>query len=252
MGYAVNEPAGHWAPAYSKPMGAASMNKILIVLTSHGQLGTTGRATGFYLPEAAHPYHIFTQAGYAVDFVSPQGGEPPIDGVDRSDPLQAAFLDDPAAMAKVRTTLRPDAVDPSAYVAIFYAGGHGVMWDFPNNERLAQLARTIYTADGVVAAVCHGPAGLVNITLEDGQYLVAGKTVATFTNAEEDAVGLTTVVPFLLESALQERGATISKAPNFQAHIAVSERLITGQNPASAIGVAEAVVRVLRNQPVQV
>ena len=226
------------------------MKKILIALTSHGQLGSTGRPTGFYLPEAAHPYHIFTQAGYVVEFVSPQGGAPPMDGVDKSDPIQQALLDDAAAMAKLRNTLRPEQVDASDYDALFYAGGHGVMWDFPNNVELAKLARQIYEREGVVAAVCHGPAALVNITLSDGRYLVAGKTISTFTNEEESAVGLTEVVPFLLESRLRERGAQISKAPNFEAHTAVSERLVTGQNPASAAPVARQVLRVLAERPV--
>jgi putative intracellular protease/amidase len=226
------------------------MKKILIALTSHGQLGATGRPTGFYLPEAAHPYHVFAAAGYRVDFVSPHGGEPPMDGVDRSDPIQAAFLDDVDAMAKVRATLRPEEVNPADYDAIFYAGGHGVMWDFPANTRLAEIARDIYEAEGVVAAVCHGPAALVNITLSDGRHLVDGKTVSTFTNEEEAAVGLTEVVPFLLESRLRERGATITKAANFQAHTAVSERLVTGQNPASAAPVAEQVLQVLAGRPV--
>lgn len=221
------------------------MKKILIALTSHSQLGTTGRSTGFYLPEAAHPYHVFTQAGYSVDFVSPQGGEPPMDGVDRTDPLQQAFLEDAAAMAKVRVTLRPEQVKQADYAAIFYAGGHGTMWDFPSNEALAMIARDIYEGGGVVAAVCHGPAALVNITLSDGRYLVDGKTVSAFTNEEEVAVGLAEVVPFLLESMLVERGAQMTKVPNFQAHTAVSERLVTGQNPASAAPVAEQVLLVL-------
>lgn len=226
------------------------MKKILIVLTSHSQLGDTGRPTGFYLPEVAHPYAVFTAAGYPVDFVSPQGGQPPIDGVDRSDPLQVAFLEDAVAMRKLSATLRPDHVNPTDYAAIFYAGGHGVMWDFPTNARLAEIAREIYEAEGVVAAVCHGPAALVNITLSDGRYLVEGRTVATFTNEEETAVGLTEVVPFLLESRLRERGAQIAKAANFQAHTVVSERLVTGQNPASATPVAEQVVAVLAQSPV--
>lgn len=226
------------------------MKKIVIALTSHGQLGNTGQTTGFYLPEAAHPYAAFTAAGYEIDFVSPLGGEPPIDGVDRNDPVQQAFLDNPEVMAKLGNTLRPDQIQPEDYAAIFYAGGHGVMWDFPENERLAQIAAAIYEQEGVVAAVCHGPAALVNIKLSDGTYLVAGKTVSAFTNEEEAAVGLTEVVPFLLESKLRERGANISKAPNFQAHTAASERLVTGQNPASAGPVAERVLAVLAQQSV--
>lgn len=223
-----------------------------MVLTSHSELGSTGQKTGFYLPEAAHPYTVFTQAGYEVDFVSPQGGQPPMDGVDLEDPLQKAFVDDPVVTEKLAQTLTPDQINSSDYIAIFYAGGHGVMWDFPYNVALAQIATAIYERRGVVAAVCHGPAGLVNVTLSDGSYLVAGKTVSTFTNEEEAAVELTDVVPFLLETRLRERGAEITKAPNFEPHVAVSERVVTGQNPASATPVAEAVVEVLSQREVGV
>ena len=228
------------------------MQKILMVLTSHSELGNTGRETGFYLPEAAHPYAVFTQAGYEVDFMSPQGGQPPMDGVDLEDPLQKSFVDDPVVTGKLAQTLTPDQIDPSDYAAIFYAGGHGVMWDFPDNDELAQIATTIYERKGVVAAVCHGPAGLVNVTLSDGSYLVAGKTVSTFTNEEEAAVELTDVVPFLLETRLRDRGAEITKAPNFEPHVVVSGRVVTGQNPASATPVAEAVVEVLSQREVGV
>ncbi|HEY1015510.1 MAG TPA: type 1 glutamine amidotransferase domain-containing protein [Herpetosiphonaceae bacterium] len=221
------------------------MATILIAVTSHAELGGTGRATGAYLPEIAHPYHIFNAAGLAVDFVSPRGGRPPLDGVDRTDPLQAAFLDNQQAMAALDAAKRPEEVDPARYAAIFYAGGHGVMWDFADNEPLAAVAAAIYERGGVVAAVCHGPAGLVNIKLADGSFLVAGKEVAAFTNEEEAAVGLTEVVPFLLETALRERDALPRKAPNFEANTVVSGRLATGQNPASAAGVAEAVAALL-------
>lgn len=221
-----------------------------MVLTSHSELGNTGQKTGFYLPEAAHPYAVFTQAGYEVDFVSPQGGQPPMDGIDLEDPLQKSFMDDPVVVEKLAQTLTPDQINPSDYAAIFYAGGHGVMWDFPDNNALAQIATAIYENKGVVAAVCHGPAGLVNVTLSDGSYLVAGKTISTFTNEEETAVELTEVVPFLLETRLRERGAEITKAPNFEPHVAVSERVVTGQNPASATPVAEAVVEVMSQRAV--
>lgn len=221
------------------------MTKILIAVTSHAELGATGCATGAYLPEIAHPYHLFNAAGFAVDFVSPRGGRPPLDGVDRGDPLQAAFLDDPQAMAALDAAARPAQVDPADYDAIFYAGGHGVMWDFPADERLAAVAAAIYERGGVVAAVCHGPAGLVNVRLADGSFLVAGKELAAFTNEEEAAVGLSEVVPFLLETALRERGAALRKAPDFAANTVASGRLVTGQNPASATGVAEAVAALL-------
>lgn len=219
--------------------------KILIALTSHGELGSTGRQTGFYLSEAAHPWKVFTDAGYTVDLVSVQGGHPPVDGIDRSDPVQQAFLDDPDISAKLTNTLRPEQVNPADYDAIFYAGGHGTMWDFPEATRLADIARDIYENNGVVAAVCHGPAGLVNITLSDGRYLVADREVAGFTNEEEAAVGLTEDVPFLLQTRLEQRGAKHTGASNFQPWVVRDGRLVTGQNPASATGVAEQVITAL-------
>ncbi|ACY18785.1 type 1 glutamine amidotransferase domain-containing protein [Haliangium ochraceum] len=219
--------------------------RILIALTSHDALGDTGRSTGFYLSEVSHPYYVFTDAGYEVDFVSPKGGAAPMDGVDRDDPKNAAFLDDAALMKRVSETMRPEQVEPQRYAAIFLAGGHGTMWDFPDEEGLQRLTATIYEAGGVAAAVCHGPAGLVNVRLSDDSYLVAGKRVAGFTNEEEQAVGLSEVVPFHLETRLIERGAKHEAAPKFQAQVVSSERLVTGQNPASASGVAEAMLTLL-------
>jgi putative intracellular protease/amidase len=225
-------------------MANTNDKKILIVLTSHDDLGGTGK-TGFYVSETAYPWQVFTRAGYQVDLVSPQGGEPPQDGADRTDPVQKAFLDDAEMSRKLAHTLNPEEVNPQDYAAIFYAGGHGTMWDFPDDTVLADIARDIYESGGVVSAVCHGPAALVNLTLSDGTYLVAGKEVSAFTNEEESAVGLTSVVPFLLQSALEERGAKHVGAPNFQPQVSVSGRLVTGQNPASAGPVAEHVVAVL-------
>jgi putative intracellular protease/amidase len=225
-------------------MTTPGTKKILIALTSHDDLGGI-RKTGFYLSEAAHPWHVFRQAGYQLDLVSPQGGEPPRDGVDLSDPVQQAFINDVEMSRNLTATHRPGEISPRDYAAIFFAGGHGSMWDFPGDVGLAGLARDIYEAGGVVAAVCHGAAGLVNVTLSDGSYLVAGKEVSAFTNEEEAAVGLTGVVPFLLQAVLEERGAKHVGAPNFQPHVSVAGRLVTGQNPASATGVAEQVVTVL-------
>jgi putative intracellular protease/amidase len=221
-------------------------HKILVVLTSHDTLGNTGKETGFYLPEVSHPVAVFDRAGLTVEYVSPKGGKAPMIGIDRDDPLNVAFLENPGKMAQVENTLRPAEVNPADYAAIFYAGGHGTMWDFPENAELAAIATQIYEQGGVVGAVCHGPAALVNIQLNHGEYLVNGKTVSTFTNGEEAAVGLTEVVPFLLEDKLAERGATIVKADNFQAQVSVSDRLVTGQNPASAAGVGEKIVALLK------
>ncbi len=215
---------------------------ILMVLTSNDDLGGV-RKTGYYVPEAAHPYEVFKAQGYTVDFVSPKGGEPPKDGYKADDASQVTFLEE--NKDKLATTLTPEQVNADNYHAIFYAGGHGTMWDFPNNTKLAEIASSIYEKGGVVSAVCHGPAALVNVRLSNGEFLVKDKMVAAFTNAEEEAVKLTEVVPFLLESELLERGAKHVPAPNFQANVQTSERLVTGQNPASAKGVAEAVVTML-------
>ena len=220
----------------------AEPKKIAIVLTNHSQLGNTGRETGFYLSEAAHPYHVFTQAGYRVELISPKGGACPVDGKKLDDPQNVHFLQ----QAPYQKTLPASGVGPASYCAILFAGGHGTMWDFPNDPVLQKLAASVYEEGGVVAAVCHGPAALVNLKLSNGKYLVAGKTVSAFTNEEESAVELTEVVPFALESALIQHGAHFEKAPNFQAKVSVSERLVTGQNPASATGVAEAVVKLLQ------
>ena len=225
--------------------------KVLFVLTSHDQKGDTGAPTGFYLSEASHPWKVLTEAGYTVDFVSPKGGPAPVDGLDLTDATNQAFWDNPSIRQQLEQTLTPDAINPADYVAIHYVGGHGTMWDFPDNEALAQIAATIYEQGGAISAVCHGPAGLVNIRLSNGQYLVAGKRVNAFTNAEEAAVELTDVVPFLLEDLLQERGAQFEHSGLWEPHVTVDGRLITGQNPASATGVGQALVEVLAQVPVQ-
>jgi len=223
--------------------------RILIALTSHDKKGTTsGEPTGAYLPEISHPYAVFEKAGYAVDLVSTRGGRVPLDGVDRSDAVSAAFLDNPRVADQLRESAASSTVDPARYAAIFFAGGHGAMWDFPDAQAFGNAARAIYETGGVVGAVCHGPAGLVNVRLSNGRYLLTDKTVSAFTNDEERAVKLDQTVPFLLESKLVERGARFEGAPNWQRKVVVSERLVTGQNPASAAGVAEAMVQVLESR----
>lgn len=222
-----------------------SSDRILFVLTSHGDLGDTGRATGWYLPEVAHPYEVLRQAGFAVDLTSTAGGAPPMDGADSFDPVSTAFLADPAVRQRLSETPRAGSVDPADYAAVFFAGGHGTMWDFPDDTGIQDVARAVYESGGVLAAVCHGPAALVNLTLGDGTHLVAGRRVAAFTDSEEAAVGLTAVVPFLLESTLRERGAEVVTAPDFAANVVVDGRLVTGQNPASAHPLAVELVRLL-------
>lgn len=218
---------------------------VLIVLTSHDRKGDTGEKTGAYFPEFVHPHRVFVDAGFDVAFASTLGGKAPLDGVDRKDPLQAAFLDDAGLVKQIDETLAPAALDASSYDAIFYAGGHGTMWDFPDQPRLASVAAAIYERGGVVGAVCHGPAGLLNVKVSSGAYLVADKAVAAFTNDEERAVKLEKIVPFLLADELEKRGAKHVPAANWKPNVVVSERLVTGQNPASATGVAERMVELL-------
>lgn len=224
------------------------MPSVAMILTSHHELGDTGRPTGWFVPEAAHPWRILVDAGYDLTWLSPLGGTAPAIGADRTDPIQAAFLDEYGDEGPA--TVSPDAVEPDDLDAVFFVGGHGTMWDLPNDERLARLTATVYERGGVVAAVCHGPAGLVEVRLSDGTPLVAGKQVAAFTDAEEAAVGLTDVVPFLLARRLTDRGARHRPGPDFEAKVVTDGRLITGQNPASAAGVAEAVVSILRGRSV--
>lgn len=230
-----------------KSQATQNSQKILIVLTNHNKLGNTGKKTGFYLDEVAHPYAVFTKAGFEVDFVSPTGEEAPIDpkSYNLNDPLNKQFVENKTVMAQIKDTLSPKEIDSNKYSAIFFAGGHGVMWDLPNNEELSKITAAIYERGGVVGAVCHGPAGLVNVKLSNGNYLVAGKEVAAFTNEEEEAVKLTEEMPFLLETKLIKRGAKHTEADNFQSHVVVSGNLVTGQNPASATKTAEEMVKIL-------
>lgn len=218
--------------------------RILIATTSHSTKGSTGQPTGAYLAEVAHPYDVFVDAGFSVDLASVRGGEIPLDGVQDADEASRAFLE--AHAADLKRSIAAKDVDASRYDAIFFAGGHGAMWDLPDNTDFAGVARSIYERGGAVAAVCHGPAALVNVTLSDGSYLVAGKRVSAFTNEEEDQVKLSSVVPFLLADKLTERGARHDAVAPWQKHVVVSERLVTGQNPASSAGVARAVVELLR------
>lgn len=219
--------------------------KILFVVTSHGTKGNTGEKTGYYLGEVSHPWEVLHEAGYEIDFVSPEGGNPPVDGFDLSDPVNKKFWEDRVYHEKITNTLTPDKINPEDYAAIFYAGGHGAVWDLPSNEAIANIAAQVYENNGLVGAVCHGPAGIVNIRLSDGEYLVSGKKVNGFTNEEEELVKLTDVVPFLMEDKLKERGGIYEKSAPWQPHVTVDGRLITGQNPQSAKGVGEAMKKAL-------
>lgn len=219
----------------------------LIVLTSHDQLGQTGQKTGWYLPEVSHVYYSLVEAGVKVQFVSPQGGKAPMDqkSLDLKDSYNKRFTNDAAAMAQTENTLPAAKVKSSDYQIIYFAGGHGTMWDLPEDKNLARITAEIYERGGIVASVCHGGAGLVNVKLSNGKYLVSGKPLNSFTDAEEKAVELDKVVPFLLESRLRERGAQIVAGAPWSNTVVVSERLVTGQNPQSAFSVGKAIVALL-------
>jgi putative intracellular protease/amidase len=226
---------------------AQARQTVAIILTGHAQLGDTGQPTGFYLSEAAHPWQVFKDAGYEVILASPNGGNAPIDpkSYDRDDSTNAAFLDYFEAENKAVQTLEIKTLEADDLAAVFVAGGHGTMWDLPDHEPLQQLIRKTYLDGGFIAAVCHGPAALVNVKLDEDQYLVDGKRIAAFTNSEEDAVELTNVMPFLLETKLKQRGAEFVAADDFQPNVVASGRLVTGQNPASAQGTAKQVVELI-------
>lgn len=220
--------------------------KVLFVVTSHTKKGSTGQPTGYYLAEVSHPWEELTGAGYEIDFVSPKGGKASVDGFDLNDTINGKFWSDTVYRNKIENTMKPSEIDPGNYVAILYAGGHGAMWDFADNTELADIAAKIYENNGVVSAVCHGPAGLVNIKLSSGKYLVDEKKINAFTNEEEAASGLDKVVPFLLESRLIERGAKFEKSGLWKSHVVVDQRVVTGQNPASAKSVGQATLGEIR------
>lgn len=232
------------ATAQTKP-SVKMKKKVLFVVTSHDKKGDTGQPTGYYLGEVSHPWEVLHEAGYEIDFVSPEGGKAPVDGFDLTDAVNKKFWENEHYHHKIEHTKSPDEINPEEYSAIFYAGGHGAMWDLADNRLLAEIASKIYDNKGIVSAVCHGPAGLVNIRLSNGKYLVDGKRINAFTNEEEVAVGLEKVVPFMLESKLKERGAQFEKSGLWQNHVTTDQRLVTGQNPQSAKSVGEALLKEL-------
>ena len=225
--------------------------KILIVLTSHDQLGDTGKKTGFWLEEFAAPYYVLKDAGAAIALASPKGGLPPLDPKSEVPEFQTEltkrFRTDTAAQAELANTKKLADVSADDFDAVFYPGGHGPMWDMPDNATSIALIEAFVKADKPVGAVCHAPVALVNVRGKDGEYLVKGKRVTGFTNAEEEAVGLTTVVPFLLEDRLKERGSSYSKTANWVPYVQVDGRLVTGQNPASSGPAAEELLKLLRS-----
>lgn len=223
--------------------------KILMVLTSHDQLGTTGRKTGFWLEELAAPFYAFKDAGAHITLASPKGGNPPLDPKSNEPDFQTEqthrFEADPDAMAQLGATVRLDSISQSDFDAVFYPGGHGPLWDLAEDKDSIALIEAFLASNKHVALVCHAPGVLRHVKTPEGKPLVEGKKVTGFTNTEEEAVGLTDVVPFLVEDELIAKGGIYSKGADWSSYVVTDGLLITGQNPTSSAATAEQLIRQL-------
>lgn len=224
--------------------------KVLMVLTSHDQLGNTEEKTGFWLEEFAAPYYILKDAGVDIVLASPKGGRPPVDPKSELPEFQTEATkrfgaDSSAQVQLMRTQILAD-ISADDFDGIFYPGGHGPIWDMPDNAASIALIEAFVRADKAVGAVCHAPVVLINVREKSGEYFIKGKHVTGFSNSEEDAVGLSKVLPFLLEDKLKERGAIYEKGDDWTSHVVVDEKLVTGQNPASSAPVATEMLKLLR------
>ena len=226
--------------------------KVLMVLTSHGCVAGTGTTTGWYLSECAHPYFRFRDAGYEITICSINGGvaPPTPSSLETDDEENRRFWSDESTRSLTENTKPLFEYDGKHFDLVFFVGGTGTMWDFYDNPDINRIAREVYERDGVVAAVCHGPVALTNVRLADGEFLVAGKACTGFTNEEEQATGLIPVLPEhegikLLEDLLVNRGGKYSRAAAWVPHIECDRRLCTGQNPASAAPLADAIVKMM-------
>ena len=223
---------------------------VLMVLTSHDQLGDTGHKTGFWLEEFAAPYYVLKDAGAKLTLASPKGGQPPLDPKSDAPDSQTAatqrFKQDAAAQSALASTVPLSTVKAADYDAVFYPGGHGPLWDLAEDKDSIAVIEALHAAGKPVAAVCHAPGVLRHVKSSDGQPLVKGKKVTGFTNSEEEAVGLTKVVPFLVEDMLKENGGIYSKGADWAAYVLTDGILITGQNPASSEAAAQALLQLLK------
>ena len=223
---------------------------VLMVLTSHDQLGDTGHKTGFWLEEFAAPYYVLKDAGARLTLASPKGGQPPLDpksdAPESQTPATERFKQDAAAQAALAATVPLSSVKAADYDAVFYPGGHGPLWDLAEDRDSIALIAALHAAGKPAAAVCHAPGVLRHVKGGDGQPLVKGKQVTGFTNSEEEAVGLTKVVPFLVEDMLKENGGIYSKGADWAPYVLTDGMLITGQNPASSEAAAQALLALLK------
>jgi putative intracellular protease/amidase len=224
--------------------------KVLMVITSHDQLGDTGRKTGFWLEELAAPYYVFKDAGVEITLASPKGGRPPLDPksneTDSRTDLTVRFEKDPAAEAQLGQTVRLDSVKQDDFDTVFYPGGHGPMWDLAEDKYSTKLIESFIAAGKYVGIVCHSTGALRHVKALDGKPLVQGKEVTGFSNGEEEEVGLTKVVPFLVEDEMLRLGAIFSKTANWTPHVVQDGLLITGQNPHSSGPAAKALMAAVK------
>lgn len=225
-------------------------SRILMIVTSNARMGDTGKPTGLWAEELAVPYYALADAGVEVTLASPAGGPAPIDPgsvkpVGQNDPVVERFLADTALQARIAATPKASAFDGAEFDAVFFPGGHGTMWDLPNDAGVTRAVETAFAAGKLIASVCHGAAGLVTARRPDGESVVKGKRINSFTDAEEDAVGLTGIVPFALESRLRALGAHFEGADNWAAFAIRDGQFITGQNPQSSALVAQQVLAAL-------
>ena len=224
--------------------------KILIILTSHDQLGSTGRKTGFWLEELAAPYYAFKDAGAEIVLASPNGGQPPLDPKSDEPSAQTEFTTrfkaDAAANVQLANTVRLDSVDQADFDTVFYPGGHGPLWDLAEDRDSIALIEAFLAANKPVAVVCHAPGVLRHVKNADGTPLVQGRQVTGFTNSEEEAVGLTDIVPFLVEDELKAQGGVFSRTDDWGVHVVTDGLLTTGQNPASSEAAAKVLLEKLQ------
>lgn len=223
--------------------------KILMVLTSHDQLGDTGKKTGFWLEEFAAPYYVLKDAGAEITLASPKGGQPPLDPKSDEPDAQTEATDrfkaDQTAQQLLASTTPLSHIDPADFDGVFYPGGHGPLWDLAEDKDSIALIEAFAAKDRPVATVCHAPGVLRHVKGRDGKPLVSGKKVTGFTNSEEEAVGLTEVVPFLVEDMLAERGGLYEKGADWGVYVVTDGKLVTGQNPASSEEAAKALLKLL-------
>src|SRR5262247_4853282 len=226
--------------------------RVLMVLTSHDKLGDTGRKTGFWLEEMAAPYYRFRDAGAQITLASPNGGRPPLDPKSQDPSFQTditrRFEKDADAEGQLDKTVRLESVEQEDYDTVFYPGGHGPMWDLAEDPNSVKLIEAFLAAGKPVALVCHAPGVLRHVKIPAGKPLVEGKNVTGFSNSEEEAVGLTKVVPFLVEDELLNLGAIFSKVKNWGVYVVTDGLLITGQNPASSGPAAKVLINALRTK----